>query len=47
VVDPRLDLVERQLWDHFGVKVIEAPVTVFLNQVEGELGRLAPVDMER
>jgi hypothetical protein len=47
VVDPRLDLVERQLWDHFGVKVIEAPVTEFLNQVEGELSQLAAMDMER
>jgi hypothetical protein len=47
VVDPRLDLVERQLWDHFGVKVIDAPVAEFLNQMEGELVRLAPVDMER
>ena len=46
VVDPGLDLVERQLWDHFGVKVIEAPVGEFLNQMEGELGRFAPVDIE-
>ena len=43
-VDPRLDLVERQLWDHFGVKVIDQPVGEFLAQMERELGDLAPAD---
>ena len=45
VVDPRLDVVERQLWDHFGVKVIDEPAGEFLSQMERELGRLAPVDL--
>jgi len=44
VVDPRLDLVERQLWDHFGVKVIDEPVGEFLSQMERELRSLVPVD---
>jgi hypothetical protein len=45
--DPAPDVVERALWDHFGVKVIEEPVAEFMNQLERELGRLAPVDVER
>jgi hypothetical protein len=44
VVDPRLDLVERQLWDHFGVDVVDEPVGEFLSQIEHELRSLVPVD---
>jgi hypothetical protein len=43
-VDPRLDLVERQLWDHFGVDVVDEPVGEFLSQIEHELRSLVPVD---
>jgi SIR2-like domain/TIR domain len=41
VEDPGVDTVDRELWDHFGVHVIEQPVLDFLNEVEYELGRLA------
>jgi hypothetical protein len=46
-IDPGLDYLERQLWDHFGVKLIETPMAEFLDDVERELGRLAPADAER
>ena len=46
-VDPGLDVVERELWDHFGVNVIDEPLTDFMNELERELGRLAPADLER
>jgi hypothetical protein len=46
-VDRGLEGVERELWDHFGVNVIETPVAEFINELERELGRLAPVDLER
>jgi hypothetical protein len=46
-VDPGLDFLEHQLWDHLGVKVIETPMAEFLNELERELGRIAPVDLER
>jgi hypothetical protein len=45
--DPAPDVMERALWDHFGVKVLEEPVAEFMNQLERVLGRLAPVDVER
>jgi hypothetical protein len=41
-VDPRLDVVERELWDHLGVHVVEEPVADFLRQTERELSRRAP-----
>jgi hypothetical protein len=41
VEDPGVDTVDRELWDHFGVHVLEQPVLDFLNEVEHELGRLA------
>ena len=47
VVDPGLDVVERELWDHFGVNVVEEPLAEFLNELESELGRLAAADVER
>jgi hypothetical protein len=39
--------VERELWDHFGVNVVEQPLPEFLNELERELGRLAPAHSER
>jgi hypothetical protein len=44
---PGLDDVERELWDHFGVHVIEQDVVDFLNELERELGRLAGTHVER
>ena len=46
-VDPALDSLERQLWEHFGVKVIETPMTEFMDELERELLRLPPVEAER
>jgi hypothetical protein len=39
-VDPGPDVVERELWDDFGVNVVEAPLAGFMGDVERELGRL-------
>jgi hypothetical protein len=46
-VDPRPDVLERELWDHFGVRVIEEPMAEFLHELERALDRLAAVDLER
>jgi SIR2-like protein/TIR domain-containing protein len=46
-VDPGLDLVERELWDHLGVHVVEEPAAEFVDELERELGRVATVDLER
>jgi SIR2-like domain/TIR domain len=46
-VDPGLGVVERELWDRLGVNVIEEPLGDFVNDLERELGRLAPADLER
>ena len=46
-VDPGLDFLERQLWEHFGVKVIETPMTEFMDELERELLRLPPGEAER
>jgi hypothetical protein len=47
-VDRAPDVVERELWDHFGVKVVEEPVAEFMHQLDVELGRrLAPAHPER
>jgi hypothetical protein len=46
-VDPRIELVERELWDRLGVNVIDEPLTDFMDELERELSRLAPADMER
>jgi hypothetical protein len=46
-VDPALDLVERELWDRFGVQVVEEPVAEFLKEVEHALGRLTPINLKR
>jgi hypothetical protein len=46
-VDPALDFLERQLWEHFGVKVIETPMREFMDELERELLRLPPGEAER
>ena len=46
-VDSRTRCVERELWDRLGVNVIEEPLADFMNELERELGRLAPADLER
>jgi SIR2-like domain len=45
-VDPGLDAVERELWDHLGVNVVEEPVATFLGELECNLAHLAAVDAE-
>jgi hypothetical protein len=45
--DPGLDPVDRQLWEHLGVRVVEQAVPDFLNELELELGRLAGTHVER
>jgi hypothetical protein len=45
-VDPAFDVVERELWEHFGVRVVEETVPAFLDELERELGALAPVRAE-
>jgi hypothetical protein len=47
VEDPGLDAVDRELWDHFGVHVLEQPVVDFLNELEDELGHLAETHVRR
>ena len=47
VGDPGLDVVERELWEHFGVNVVEEPLAEFLNDLERELGHLAGTHVER
>ena len=44
--DPGLDAVDRELWDHLGVHVVEQAVAEFLNELEHELGRLAGTPVE-
>jgi hypothetical protein len=44
--DPAPDVMDRALWDNFGVKVVEESEAEFMNQLERVLGRLAPVDVE-
>jgi hypothetical protein len=46
-LDPGLDVVERELWENFGVKVVEEPVAEFLDEVEHELSRLAVAEVGR
>jgi SIR2-like domain/TIR domain len=47
VEEPGLDAVEHELWDHFGVRVVEQAAAEFLNELENELGRLARTHVER
>jgi hypothetical protein len=44
---PGLDVVERELWDHFGVHVVEQEVADLLNDLERELDRLGETHVER
>jgi SIR2-like domain/TIR domain len=46
-VDPGPDVLERELWNHFGVRVIQAPMAEFLHELECALGRLTTMDVER
>jgi hypothetical protein len=46
-VDTRPGGVERELWDRLGVTVIEEPLADFIQDLERELGHLAPADVER
>jgi hypothetical protein len=41
IEDPGVDAVDRELWEHFGIHVVELRAVDFLNDVESELGRLA------
>jgi hypothetical protein len=47
VEDPGLDAVEHELWDHFGVRVVEQAAPELLNELEDELGRVAKTHVER
>jgi SIR2-like domain/TIR domain len=47
VEDPGLDAVEHELWDHFGVRVVEQAASELLNELEDELGRLGQMHVER
>jgi hypothetical protein len=46
-VVPVLDVVERELWHHFGVNVLEEPVSEFMAELERELFRPGSVGVER
>ena len=46
-VDPGPDLIERGVWEHFGVTVVEEPLAEFLNELDREFGRLAPARLAR
>jgi hypothetical protein len=46
-VDPGLDSLERGVWEHFGVNVVEETLPEFLNELERELGRFARAHVER
>jgi hypothetical protein len=47
VADPGLDNMEHELWDHFGVRVVEQAVPEVLNELEAELGRIAGTHVQR
>jgi hypothetical protein len=46
-VQPSVDALERELWEHFGVHVVEQRLGEFLDELRHELGRLAPAPVER
>jgi hypothetical protein len=46
-VEPDVDAVERELWEHFGVHVVDQRLGEFLDELRHELGRLAPAPVER
>jgi hypothetical protein len=41
IEEPGVDAVDRELWEHFGIHVVELEALDFLNEVESELDRLA------
>jgi hypothetical protein len=45
--DPGLEAVDRELWDHVGVRVVEQEILDFLNELKSELGNLARAHMDR
>jgi hypothetical protein len=47
VEDPGVDAVDRELWEHFGIHVVELRALDFLNDVENELGRLTEAHVGR
>jgi SIR2-like domain/TIR domain len=47
VEDRGLDVVEHELWEHFGVHVIQQPVAEFLNELASELGHIAGTRVQR
>ena len=47
IEDPGVDVVDRELWEHFGIHVVEVRALDFLNDVEGELSRLAEAHVRR
>ena len=46
-VDPEQEAVERGLWEHFGVSVVEQPVAELLDELERELGEQPRPTLER
>jgi hypothetical protein len=46
-VDPSVDVLERELWEHFGVHVVDQRLGAFLDELRDELGRLAVAHSER
>jgi hypothetical protein len=46
-VDPGPDPVERELWEDFGVHVVEQRPTEFLDELEDKLALLAVAPAER
>jgi hypothetical protein len=39
-VDPGVDVLERELWEHFGVDVVDERLAPFLRGLDAELARL-------
>jgi hypothetical protein len=46
-VDPSPDVVERELWEHFGVHVLQQRLGEFVGELQDELGRLAAAPAAR
>jgi SIR2-like domain/TIR domain len=46
-VDPAVDVVERGLWEHLGVNVVDEPLSEFVHDLERELDRVARAQLER
>jgi hypothetical protein len=45
--DPVLDVVDRELWDHLGVRVVEQELSAFINELTSELGSFARAHADR